>query len=647
MYFNKFAPDIITGWYVKDYDVAYLTERAKNFDYQCPEFKNYAVFDALAGYRHLHDGELVSGALEYVAWDELGEGKIERDNICDMYNRKDPLLLVYNLKDVDLALKIIEKLDIIEGFHLPLAQYAGCCVENTTYKAQMIDSYLIHRLNGAAILPTKHTLKYQKVKKGADTSKPFCGIEKWAVKVDLKAEYSQIIIGGNMSPETLIQNQCKYCHNVDSPMSCGNFLIEKGITEQPIRECGDFEPTIPCFIAKSGRAYRLKPVGLIPLILKELLIERDRIQKEMKKVEFQSDKYKALDRHQTVDKYFIHSFWGSLASKDFRLTAGMIGDDILETGREHIQWIDKRLAENGCIPLYHDTDGTHFKPPEDWLTPPTDWPGKKVDYILMKSEELVKKLNATFDDFAKQFNITKHYFKIKVDKILETYFQWGAKKRYVELLAFNYKAGDVTKHPFEKRIKIVGAEAKRSSSAPFTRKTQTELFYTAVQQHNIEGLIKWFRKKIDDIYSGKYDVELGTPIGWKSAHYSGRNPPYHVIAAKYSNKHLGYDFKVGDKPRIYKMRTVMNVKVKPKNGWIALPWGIEPSKHGKLDYDFMLEKVLFKPLRKIIELGLGLNITQLKEGKIQTIRKPEDWKRYFKGDSKVKGKDFEIDWGDD
>jgi len=234
-YLKKHPPDIITGWYVDKFDVAYLNGRAETQGFKDLNFKEYAVIDGRDGFDKLHNGELVSRTLDYIAQEELGEGKMARESTWDMYVNNPTKLIDYNIKDVDLTWRILEKQDTIHHF-TGIAHVAGSNPEQYRYNSHAVEAFIFHELNGIVALPSKGSLPYTKIDKGGNVHAPCFGLFSPAFCIDLKAAYPGAIISLNMSPDTLIPED-----EVIDPSEC--------------------------FTAPSGRRYRKKPIGLIPSLL--------------------------------------------------------------------------------------------------------------------------------------------------------------------------------------------------------------------------------------------------------------------------------------------------------------------------------------------------------------------------------------------
>jgi len=265
--------------------------------------------------------------------------------------------------------------------------------------------------------------------------------------------------------------------------------------------------------------------------------------------------------------------------------------------RDNQKWMMDELRKLGCKVIYGDSDSCFFTVPG--LT--KDSPVKEV---IKEGKRLAKIVDGTLGKFAEQFGCDpkNNTFKLELDKIDETFFMWGKKKRYVELIM--WEGENVMDMPLKSRIKVTGAEAKRSNSSLFTRKTQLKLFELALTQGE-EAVREYILQILDDISSGKLRRELGVPMGLKK---KADGNAQHMKAARYSNKHLDKDFKKGDKPWIYFVKAV---KGKPRTKVVALEWDDDPVDFGLiLDAKENLRRHVTLPLANILK-AFGLTFTEI------------------------------------
>ena len=221
-------PDIITGWNVVQFDLAYIINRMKKLkvrysgmspmdtvfcskseytdnDYEI-NIRGRIILDGMAAYMHFrkmsNQGRAEKYSLEFTGQAVLGTGKIkhEKETMHDMWINDINKLLDYNLKDSELVINILEKLEIVEFFnYIRTKSFASL---NQIYRTTaLVDGYLLRIAHNKVVLPSKskgHGEKY----KGAHVFPPIPGVYKNVIALDLKALYPNIIKTFNVGYET-------------------------------------------------------------------------------------------------------------------------------------------------------------------------------------------------------------------------------------------------------------------------------------------------------------------------------------------------------------------------------------------------------------------------------------------------------------
>jgi DNA polymerase I len=415
------------------------------------------------------------------------------------------------------------------------------------------------------VLPTREKLKSgEGIDKGATVLLPFSGVIRKAVYLDLKTAYPNAVRTLNISQETHVKNP---------------------------------DPKGDYFIAPSGRCYSKKERGLVPLLYDQLVVERYQLRDAMHKLPYGSEEYNEAKDEQEVVKFFTNSLYGVMGSDYFRLNSGKVGSDITGTVREMIQWVIKILERSGFKVWYGDTDGLLFTFPNS--------EGKDLATIKKWSDKAVDHINASFATLAKRFNADTHLFEIKLETINEVVFQWGKKKRYIQVPLWDGK--DISHLPIEDRLIVKGAHSKRRDSSQFTKKLQRDLFKHIVE-NKIDLIRPMIKKSVEDIESGRVDIkELGIPTGWKKD-YTTDVPQ--LRAAFYSNKYLGKDYKRGDTFWMY----LGSSEGKAKTNVLALDWKDDPEGYNvKLDIPANVRRHVVLPVESILE-ALGMSVGEILAG---------------------------------
>ena len=93
---------------------------------------------------------------------------------------------------------------------------------------------------------------------------------------------------------------------------------------------------------------------------------------------------------------------------------------------------------------------------------------------IASADELLKELNLSFAEFARQFgNIGKHFIRLKFEYFFKSIVFTSAKKRYIGLAI--YKEGKKINELYSK-----GFENIRSDTALFFKKYLSKIFYAIV-----------------------------------------------------------------------------------------------------------------------------------------------------------------------
>jgi len=260
---RQLDPDIITHWNGDGFDMPYLEHRMNRLGLDANRLSPLGMFrtdldrltvtlkgrinlDMEKSYKHFrritNQGQASSYTLENVAQDVLGMGKIPHDsNFYELWLNTPDKMIEYNLRDVELVLKINEKLDIINFFNYIRARsYAQ--LEDIFYTSRLVDNSLLHMCRGKVVLPSKNKDRNAKVP-GAYVFPPTPGIHKNVITLDLKSLYPSIIKTFNISLETFDPN--------------GEIKLKDGI------------------------GYTKKTEGIVPQMLRQLQDDREKFKKLM------------------------------------------------------------------------------------------------------------------------------------------------------------------------------------------------------------------------------------------------------------------------------------------------------------------------------------------------------------------------------
>jgi len=567
--------------------------------------------------------------LEDVARKELGIGKLPRSSVTDMIENDPEKLVAYNLIDVYITAEINKKNGVI-NFHQTLAELAGCSLDGTKYNSNLVDSFLLHFIDGRVALPSKGMLTSVKIEAGGKVHEASTGLRKNVAVVDLSRAYPTTIQVNNLSPETKLGYACDVC---EYSSSCEEEKIATG--------CDKWMTHTECYKMPSGRCYAKGKPGLVPATFIQLIDRRKKYQKLMKEGIKDGDKEKEdkFFEMQRAVKYLMNSFYGVLGSinKDtgkgkFRLADGEIGSDVTESIRLLNGWIENHLADvtklekymiqdkptlyNGyiklmkedIIPIYGDTDSVLFEFP-------TSLDGEELDgdLVIELINLITLALNRSFEDFSRQLSGSEiNLYEVEFEKFYATFFQGGKKKRYAGLFAWK-KGVWMTDRSFSERKDVRGYEIRRSDASKFTKEYQAKLFEIILTTQNKKEVSLAIQDWMNKFYNCEFDFKI--PKGISKTEYK-KTMPIQMRAAAYSNSYLGKDFRPPTKVFYCYMKSVDNG---PGSDVIGLEIDDDPRDYGEPDLDIMFEKCFHKPFGRIVDVVWGEGtLREMEDGMVQT-----------------------------
>jgi len=280
--FASFDFDIITGWNVSKFDLPYLITRLKKLKLnpgtlsplnKCFVNKNEAVisgrsvFDLLYSYIKLHEKQLVSYKLDYIANLELGRSKIElKDDITTVWRENPMLVATYNKNDVSLVVDIDKKVGIITEFYDEIRKIVGASFDDVLMPSVLNDILLLRQCHNKLILPSLKRYKQTYIQ-AAVVYEPTPGIYDSVAVLDLKSSYPMIIKSLNISPDTICDD--------------GDIIVGK-------------------------YRYKSNPRGILPQILDNLLALREEKRRLMLSAKDKGE-FKKYDNQCYAMKFIINS----------------------------------------------------------------------------------------------------------------------------------------------------------------------------------------------------------------------------------------------------------------------------------------------------------------------------------------------------
>ena len=227
-------PDILSGWYMKDFDVPYLVNRFRrivgdDFAKQLSPWniikerktiingKQVLYYELLGvsclDYIDLYKWYAPNGKsqenyrLETIAQVELGEGKLsydEYDNLHTLYRLDYQKFIEYNIKDVGLVMRLEEKLKLLE-LAISLTYDTKSNYDDVFAQTRMWDALTYSYLKEKDIIVPPRIVKDKNMAfEGAYVKEPQVGFHEYVVSFDLNSLYPHLMMQYSISPENLV-----------------------------------------------------------------------------------------------------------------------------------------------------------------------------------------------------------------------------------------------------------------------------------------------------------------------------------------------------------------------------------------------------------------------------------------------------------
>jgi DNA polymerase I len=410
---------------------------------------------------------------------------------------------------------------------------------NKNRSSLLIDSILIRAAdrNGAGVPLSKPFKEDEEAIEGAYVHELNPGLYHWVCVLDFKSMYPSIIISKNI---------------------CFTTISDDGTI---------ISPTGAKFLDKKVKK------GILPGILEKLMKDREEIKKKMNEAK-NKEEIHYYDGLQGAIKIYMNSFYGVFASTFYRFTDKHIGASVTGFSRETTKNIIGDIESKGDKVLYSDTDSIFVKSPANNLPDSIEFGNGLAKLYSTEGGQL------------------------EFDKIFESMFSHGKKKRYV----------GKTVWPKTDMI-IRGYEIRRTDSFDIQSDTMMKVF-NEILDNKIEEAIKTAKDTVQDVLHGKVDVnKLIISKGCRAFTSYVKPDTQATVQTAKKLKLLGYDFIPGMKVSWI----VTNAK--------EVPQQVTPYIQGRTfeetpDWKYYADRMA-QTLARITEV-YGINAKDLMAGNIQS-----------------------------
>ena len=647
-------PDVVSGWNIDYFDIPYLVNRfnrilgedetrklspwnnvwERSFVHKGQQKKVYnmtgiSALDYIELYRWYAPAgkSQESYSLNHITSVELNESKIsydEYDNLHQLYKLNYQKFIEYNIKDVELVIKLEDKLKLIE-LALTLAYDTKTNYEDVFAQTRMWDSLIYsYLLEKNIVVPPKEIQKKDSAFEGAYVKDPQIGMHDWVASFDLDSLYPHLMMMYNISPETLVEPE-DYTDEMRKIIMDGisvENLLGQNVKTNDIKNVT---------VTPNGQFFRTDVQGFLPKMLEEMYEDRKKFKKLMLKCkqEYIDEKNpqkkeelgKLVARYnnlQLAKKVSLNSAYGALGSQYFRFYDLRMALGVTLAGQLSIRWIENKIniymnkllkTTDVDYVIASDTDSIYLRLGDlvnKVYTGPKET-AKVITFMDRVCEDKIQPyINESYQELASYVHAYSQKMRMKREGLSNKGF-WTAKKRYV-LNVFNNEGVQYD----EPDMKIMGLEVVKSSTPAIIREKMKETISLIINtdeatvQEFIANLKTEFKKlPVEDIsfprgvngireYSDSTTLyKKGTPIHVKGAIL------YNDLLAKHNLTKKYQEIKEGEKLKFTYLKVPNPVKDTVISFPVRLPkeFALQPY----IDYETQFEKTFVEPMKIILD----------------------------------------------
>jgi len=650
---TKKCPDILTGWNTKFFDEPYIINRFRKILGE-DETKKLSPWNYIGERKTVINGRPMiaynimgvesldyielykwyapggksqeSYRLDAIAQVELGEGKIsfdEYDSLHALYRLNFQKFIEYNIRDVEIIIKLEEKLKLLE-LGVTLAYDTKTNFEDIFAQTRMWDSmtyaYLFEK---NIIVPPRIVKEKDGMFEGAYVKEVQVGMHHYVASFDLNSLYPHLMMQYNISPETLIEPE-NYTDEMREILSQGvdvNSMLSKSV---------DISKLQGATLTPNGQFFRTDIMGFLPKMMEEMYTDRTKFKRLMltakQEYEHETDNSKKYEIEKRIAKYnniqlakkvSLNSAYGALGSQYFRFYDLRMALGVTTAGQLSIRWIEhkinawmnKLLETNKDYVIASDTDSIYLRMGElvdKFIKDKSD--KQKVISLMDKicKEKLEPFIDTSYAELAEYVHAYDQKMEMKREGLSDKGI-WTAKKRYI-LNVYNNEGVQYN----EPQMKVMGLEMIKSSTPAAIREKMREAI--TIMMNGTEEDIHQFIQQAKKDFMGLPAEEISSPRGCNGlAKYSDGlslyklGTPIHVKGAILYNYHLKQKNLTKKYPLIQEGEKLKYTYLKMPNPFkdtvISFP-GRLPKEFGLqeyIDYDLQFSKAFLEPIKVILD----------------------------------------------
>jgi DNA polymerase elongation subunit (family B) len=503
-YWESDYPEVVTGYYVRTFDIPYIVKRCQKVLGES-EAKRLSIWKVirdkkitnsngkedltyeLYGIATLDFAELYKKysfknpenyRLDTVAENELEEKKLEHTeyNTFNEFQQKNwPLFVRYNVVDVQLVDKLESKLKLIE-MAMTLAYQSKTNYEDVFHQVTMWDAIIYNYLKKKNIvIPKKKVSNKDHKFGGAYVKEPIPNKYGYTVSLDATSLYPHIMMGVNISPETLVN---EHFSGIDVDL-----VLDKKV---------DTSKYLNYSIAPNGAMYRKDIKGFLPEIIEEMFNKRKSFKQLMLAAKQENEINPSEELKKKISSYTVkeqglkvclNSSYGSFGSPYFRFYDLRNAEAVTYWGKLAIRWASNKLNSylNNALQttdvdyvIYIDTDSLflNVQPLVDKIFEGKEPTKEQVVNFLDKlcSTKIQQYLNRAYDELADYMHSYSQKIHMKREKIADSFIILAKKKYFI-----NVWDNEGVRYN-EPKLTVTGLEAIKSSTPKFCRTKIKEAF---------------------------------------------------------------------------------------------------------------------------------------------------------------------------